>query len=125
MPHILDRGAARIRRDRCYAPCVGRTRLFHSVVIVGAGLLANCGKHAAPPAAGSAANKSADAAGPADAAVDAAADAAVDASVDAAVDAGMPRHVKPKPVLPRPPDHPRIMVMRRNPPKFPQILESQ
>lgn len=100
--------------------------MFHSVVIVGAGLLANCGKHAAPPPAAGSATKPADAAAPADSAVDAVAPA--DAAVDAApVDAGAPHHAKPqpKPVLKKPPDHVRIMIMRRDPPNMPKILEGQ
>ena len=101
-----------------------RTRLFHSVVIVGAGLLANCDKHAAPPAAGSATKPADAAAPPADAAVDAPADAAVDAPVDAATP------VKPRPkkvieIKKPPPNHVRIMIMRPGPPKPPQIMEGQ
>ena len=99
-----------------------RTRLFHSVVIVGAGLLANCGKHASPPPTAGSAAKPADAATPP-------ADAAVDAPTDAAVDAAMPvdAGVKPKPKKPieikkAPPDHVRIMI-HRDTPKPPQIME--
>ena len=102
--------------------CVGRTRLFHTVVIVGAGLLANCGKHASPPAAGSAA-KPADAASPADSAVDAEtpADAAVDATpVDAGTSDAAPRPKK-KFALPKPSNHVRIMI--KPPPEPTRIMK--